>query len=352
MFFTSIRVSLCHSETSPSKKCSKCPQQQLSKPTWRSHRTSSVAGPKPTHQKLTNLDPTRPNPIQPMGQPNPWTTLTDSSHATCVCNGRGSVHPSVCPADWSQQRRACSWFLLLRSGASGRYRSIIAAGAADSVMSRTEVRGSTPTCRINRYCTYTLNQLLTTFENVPKIVPWVGGRGPHTYSNKHRLMNIFLYKAVFNWGREQMSPGSKGIRGVWKARTGNKRVETMMPELDKLKEFTMCSIDEFRDEVRVAKTTILRCKEVGHAITESVYLCIHIRGSETRPQLAGRRYVRHQPMRLMPPRYWHLITSVPLGHVHWSDFPPRHYWAYSSLHGQENAHFLCQTVANRKIATL
>jgi len=232
----------------------------------------------------------------------------------CVTVGGPSIRLSVPPTDRSSDVHAAG--LLLRSGASGRYRSIIAAGAADSVMSRTEVRGSTPTCRINRYCTYTLNQLLTTFENVPKIVPWVGGRGPPTYSNKHRLMNIFLYKAVFNWGREQMSPGSKGIRGVWKARTGNKRVETMMPALDKLKEFTMCSIDEFRDEVRVAKTTILRCKEVGHAITESVYLCIHIRGSETRPQLAGRRYVRHQPMRLMPPRYWHLITSFPLGHVH------------------------------------
>ena len=139
-----------------------------------------------------------------MGQPNPWTTLTDSSHATCVCVtvGGPSIRLSVPPTDRSSDVHAAG--LLLRSGASSRYRSIIAAGATDSVMSRTEVQGSTPTCRINRYCTYTLNQLLTTFENVPKIVPWVGGRGPPTYSNKHRLMNIFLYKAVFNWGREQM----------------------------------------------------------------------------------------------------------------------------------------------------
>jgi len=29
-----------------------------------------------------------------------------------------------------------------------------------------------------------------------------------------------------------MSSGSKGIRGVWKARTGKKGVETIMTELD------------------------------------------------------------------------------------------------------------------------
>jgi len=39
-----------------------------------------------------------------------------------------------------------------------------------------------------------------------------------------------------------MSSGSKGIPGVWKARTGKKRLETMMSELDKLKEFEMCRI--------------------------------------------------------------------------------------------------------------
>jgi len=53
-----------------------------------------------------------------------------------------------------------------------------------------------------------------------------------------------------------MSSGSKGIRGVWKARTGKKGVETMMTELDKLKEFAICSIDELRDEeIRMAETT-------------------------------------------------------------------------------------------------
>jgi len=47
-------------------------------------------------------------------------------------------------------------------------------------------------------------------------------------------MNTFLYKAVFNSGKgELMSSGSKGIPGVWKARTGKKGVvETMMTELD------------------------------------------------------------------------------------------------------------------------
>jgi len=53
-----------------------------------------------------------------------------------------------------------------------------------------------------------------------------------------------------------MSSGSKGKPGVWKARTGKKGVETMMTELDKLKEFTICSVDELRDEeVRMAETT-------------------------------------------------------------------------------------------------
>jgi len=33
-----------------------------------------------------------------------------------------------------------------------------------------------------------------------------------------------------------MSSGSKGIPGVWKARTGKKGVETVTTELDKLKE--------------------------------------------------------------------------------------------------------------------
>jgi len=47
-----------------------------------------------------------------------------------------------------------------------------------------------------------------------------------------------------------------GIPGVWKARTGKKGVETMMTELDKLKELTICSVDELRDEeIRTAVTT-------------------------------------------------------------------------------------------------
>ena len=33
--------------------------------------------PNPTHRKLKNLDPTRPNPTQPMDWPNPWTTLSE-----------------------------------------------------------------------------------------------------------------------------------------------------------------------------------------------------------------------------------------------------------------------------------
>jgi len=53
-----------------------------------------------------------------------------------------------------------------------------------------------------------------------------------------------------------MFSGSKGVPGVWKARTGKKGVETMMTELDKRKEFAICYVDEFRDEeVRMAETT-------------------------------------------------------------------------------------------------
>jgi len=53
-----------------------------------------------------------------------------------------------------------------------------------------------------------------------------------------------------------MSFGSKGIPGIWKARTAKKGAETMMTELNKLKQFTIFSVDEFRDEeVRMAETT-------------------------------------------------------------------------------------------------
>jgi len=47
--------------------------------------------------------------------------------------------------------------------------------------------------------------------------------------------------------------GSKGIPGVWKARTGKKRVETMLTELN---EFAIWSIDELRDEeIRMVEIT-------------------------------------------------------------------------------------------------
>ena len=69
-------------------------------------------------------------------------------------------------------------------------------------------------------------------------------------------MNIFLHKTVFNWLKGKlMYSGSKGIPGVWKART-EKEVETMMTELKLFKEFAICSIDELRDEeIRMAETT-------------------------------------------------------------------------------------------------
>ena len=52
-----------------------------------------------------------------------------------------------------------------------------------------------------------------------------------------------------------MSSGSKGIPGVWRAIENWKGVETMMTELDEFKEFTICSVDKFREEVRMAETT-------------------------------------------------------------------------------------------------
>ena len=45
-----------------------------------------------------------------------------------------------------------------------------------------------------------------------------------------------------------MSSGSKGTPGVWKARSGKKWVDTMMTELDQLKELAIWSVDELRDE--------------------------------------------------------------------------------------------------------
>jgi len=56
-------------------------------------------GPNPTHQKLKNLDPNRPNPTQPMGQPNPWTTLPGTQAQYCderVCLSvcLASAHPN------------------------------------------------------------------------------------------------------------------------------------------------------------------------------------------------------------------------------------------------------------------
>ena len=62
-----------------------------------------------------------------------------------------------------------------------------------------------------------------------------------------------------------MSSGSKGIPGVWKARTGKKGVETMMTELDQLKEFAFCSVDELRDEdIRMAETMSFCLSEKKH----------------------------------------------------------------------------------------
>jgi len=62
-----------------------------------------------------------------------------------------------------------------------------------------------------------------------------------------------------------MSAGSEGIPGALKARTGKKGVETMMTELDKFKEFAICSIDEFRDEeISMAETTLFCLSEKKH----------------------------------------------------------------------------------------
>ena len=59
----------------------------------------------------------------------------------------------------------------------------------------------------------------------------------------------------------------------------------MMTELDKLKEFAICSVDEFRDEeieIRMTKTTSFRLSEKTSSLDSSV--------SERRPAIAGRAY--------------------------------------------------------------
>jgi len=48
-------VLLCHSKTSSSQKCLKCPQQQPSKPAQGPHHTRSVAGPNPTKSNLVHF---------------------------------------------------------------------------------------------------------------------------------------------------------------------------------------------------------------------------------------------------------------------------------------------------------
>jgi len=61
--------------------------------------------------------------------------------------------------------------------------------------------------------------------------------------------------------KELMSSGSKGIPGVCKAITGKKGVETVMTELDKLKELMIFSADEFRDEEVGMAVVLPFCKK-------------------------------------------------------------------------------------------
>ena len=57
----------------------------------------------------------------------------------------------------------------------------------------------------------------------------------------------------------------------------------MMTELDKLKEFAICSFNEFRDEeIRMTKTTSFRLSEKASSLDSSV--------SERSPAIAGRAY--------------------------------------------------------------
>ena len=66
-------------------------------------------------------------------------------------------------------------------------------------------------------------------------------------------------------------------------RSGKKVVETMMTELDKLKEFAICSVDEFRDEeIRMTETTSFHLSEKASSLDLSV--------SERSPAIAGRAY--------------------------------------------------------------
>jgi len=84
--------------------------------------------------------------------------------------------------------------------------------------------------------------------------------------------------------KELMSSGSRGIPGVCKAITGKKGVETVMTELDKLKELMIFSADEFRDEeVGMAETTSF-CHSAKK--TSSQVLSV----SERSPATAGSAY--------------------------------------------------------------
>jgi len=60
--------------------------------------------PNPTNQKLKNLDPTRPNPTQPMGQPNPWTTLSKSIRPVKL-----SDEVLMWLSVWSEVHIVCIW---------------------------------------------------------------------------------------------------------------------------------------------------------------------------------------------------------------------------------------------------
>jgi len=85
-----------------------------------------------------------------------------------------------------------------------------------------------------------------------------------------------------------MSSGSKGIPGVWRVIENWKGVETMMTELDEFKEFTICSVDKFREEVRMAETTSF-CLSERKASTR-----LDLPVSETSSRLLPGRELQHR----------------------------------------------------------
>jgi len=81
-------VSLCHKLFKEMFKMSSAAAQKASMKSFQIFSTFAVVD--PTQPNLPKTEKSRPNPTQPMGQPNQWTTLfvqrrINSIHLTAIC---------------------------------------------------------------------------------------------------------------------------------------------------------------------------------------------------------------------------------------------------------------------------